>query len=52
MSAALRRAGKDHELVVFPKETHEIDHEENRIEMLRRIEAFLARHLGSTEGEE
>jgi len=52
MSAALEHAGKPHELVEFENESHQIDHEENRIGMLRRIEAFLAAHLGSTEGKE
>jgi dipeptidyl aminopeptidase/acylaminoacyl peptidase len=47
MSAALKRAGKPHELVEFDKESHQMDHEKNRTEMLRRIEAFLATHLGA-----
>ena len=43
----LKRAGKPHELVEYEKESHQIDHEQNRIDMLRRIEAFLATHLGA-----
>jgi len=46
MSAALERAGKAHELVEYEDESHQMDHGGNRTDMLKRIEAFLARHLG------
>lgn len=45
MRDALKRAGKAHEYIEFEDETHQIDHEANRVAMLRRIESFLAEHL-------
>jgi len=46
MSAALARAGKPHELVEYENESHQMDHGGNRTDMLKRIETFLAAHLG------
>jgi dipeptidyl aminopeptidase/acylaminoacyl peptidase len=46
MVAALRRRGVEVEYILEPDEGHGFDKEENRIELWRRIEAFLARHIG------
>jgi dipeptidyl aminopeptidase/acylaminoacyl peptidase len=46
MVAALRAAGKDVEYMLFPDEGHGIQHWKNRLRFHRRLEDFLAQHLG------
>ncbi|WP_411833069.1 prolyl oligopeptidase family serine peptidase [Pseudoxanthomonas mexicana] len=46
MKAALERAGNAPEWMVVPKEGHGFYKEENNIAFYRRLEAFLARHIG------
>jgi dipeptidyl aminopeptidase/acylaminoacyl peptidase len=45
LARALRRAGKEFELITEPMEGHGFRIEKNRIELYRKIEAFLAKHL-------
>jgi dipeptidyl aminopeptidase/acylaminoacyl peptidase len=44
MDQALRRAGIDHEFVLYPDEKHGFSKAEDSIDFLRRVEAFLAKH--------
>ena len=44
--AAMRAAGKSVEYLLFEDEGHSIRKPRNRLTMARRIESFLARHLG------
>jgi len=46
MRDALKAAGKPFEWMAVPGEGHGFYREKNRAELYRRIEAFLARHLG------
>jgi dipeptidyl aminopeptidase/acylaminoacyl peptidase len=46
MAAAMRRAGKSVEYVVYADEGHGLARAENRLHFYARAEAFLARHLG------
>lgn len=46
MVAALRRAGKDVEYLLFADEGHGVTHWANRLRFYRRLEDFLAQHLG------
>ncbi len=46
MRAALQKAGNAPEWMAVPKEGHGFYNEANRIEMLRKLEAFLGTHLG------
>jgi len=45
LARVLRRAGKEFELITEPMEGHGFRIEKNRIELYRKIEAFLAKHL-------
>lgn len=47
LERALRRARVDRELHELPFDTHNIDRFQNRLLMLREIEAFLAEHMPS-----
>ena len=44
--AALKKAGKTVEYILFDDEGHWIVRRRNRLELAERIEAFLAKHLG------
>jgi dipeptidyl aminopeptidase/acylaminoacyl peptidase len=44
--AALRKAGKPVEYIIYTDEGHGFQRPENRLHFLARAEAFLARHLG------
>ena len=44
---ALRQRGVDVEYIVKDNEGHGFHNEENRFDFYRRMEIFLARHLGS-----
>ena len=44
---ALRQKGVGVEYIVKNNEGHEFHNEENRFDFYRRMESFLARHLGS-----
>jgi dipeptidyl aminopeptidase/acylaminoacyl peptidase len=44
---ALRQRGVDVEYIVKENEGHGFRNEENRFDFYRRMESFLARHLGS-----
>ncbi len=46
ISAALEEAGVDYEYVVYENEGHGFARPENRLDAYRRVEAFLAEHLG------
>ena len=46
MVAALKKAGKTVEYILFDDEGHWIVRRRNRLELAERIEAFLAKHLG------
>jgi dienelactone hydrolase len=46
MDQALRGAGKSSELTVFPGLEHDLDDTSARVQMLRRIGAFLQAHIG------
>jgi len=48
MRAALRAAGQDPEWVVYPEEWHGWHRAANRYDFARRLEKFLATHLGAT----
>jgi dipeptidyl aminopeptidase/acylaminoacyl peptidase len=50
MVAALRERGVEVEYIVKPDEGHGFSKEENRIDLWRRIEAFLSRNLARTNG--
>jgi dipeptidyl aminopeptidase/acylaminoacyl peptidase len=43
---SLRANGVEHELLILPDEGHDLAHHENRMLLLQRTEALLARHLG------
>lgn len=45
MRAALDRHGKKYEWVVYDDEGHGFQHEKNRFDFYRRVEAFLKKHL-------
>jgi dienelactone hydrolase len=44
MDEALRRAGIEHEFILYPDEKHGFSKAEDSIDFLKRVEAFLARH--------
>jgi dipeptidyl aminopeptidase/acylaminoacyl peptidase len=44
MDEALRRAGIEHEFVLYPEEKHGFSKAEDSIDFLKRVEAFLAKH--------
>ena len=44
--AAMRKAGKEVEYILFPDEGHSIRHWKNRLVFYRKVEDFLAKHLG------
>lgn len=44
---ALRKAGREPQWVVYPGEAHGWRKPENQLDWARRVEAFLARHLGA-----
>ena len=46
MVEALRDAGKEVEYMVAANEGHGFANPENQIEFYRRMEAFLAKHIG------
>ncbi|MBN1826575.1 MAG: S9 family peptidase [Candidatus Eisenbacteria bacterium] len=46
MVNALREAGKDVEYVLIPGEGHALSDEKKTIELMEKIEDFLARHMG------
>ncbi len=46
MRDALRKSGKDFELVVYADEGHGFKYVKNELDYWRRVEAFLAKHLG------
>ena len=46
MVAALQGAGKEVEYILFPNEGHSLTHWKNVLVFTRRIEDFLAKHLG------
>ncbi len=46
MVAALRKAGKDVQYLLFPNDGHGIKHWKNRLQLFRSAEDFLAKHLG------
>jgi dipeptidyl aminopeptidase/acylaminoacyl peptidase len=46
ISAALEEAGVDYEYVVYENEGHGFARPENRLDAYRRVELFLAEHLG------
>jgi dipeptidyl aminopeptidase/acylaminoacyl peptidase len=49
--AALRRAGIDHEYMLFPDEGHGLAKPENRLKFYAAADKFLAKHLGGRSGE-
>jgi dipeptidyl aminopeptidase/acylaminoacyl peptidase len=49
MRAALQKAGNAPEWMAVPKEGHGFYNEANQIAMLRKLEAFLDQHLGTSE---
>lgn len=44
LAEALRKAGKPHELVIYPDEGHSFGKVENSVDFLKRVEAFLRKH--------
>ncbi len=44
---ALSRYGVEHELVVYPREGHNITERQHQIDLLRRTRAWFARWLGA-----
>lgn len=46
MRDALKAAGKEYEWVVYPEEGHGFTKPENKVDRFKKIEAFLAKHLG------
>ena len=44
--AALREAGKEVEYILFPNEGHSLTHWKNVLVFIRKVEDFLAKHLG------
>ena len=48
--SALRKAGKEVEYILFPDEGHGISNWKNRLTFFRRLEDFLAAHLGGRSG--
>ena len=46
MAAALQGAGKEVEYILFPNEGHSLTHWKNVLVFTRRVEDFLAKHLG------
>lgn len=48
MRDALKAAGKEYEWVVYDDEGHGYTNPVNRLDRYRKIEAFLAKHLGTT----
>ncbi len=48
--AALRERNRDVEYIVFPDEGHGINRTQNRMDYMRAVERFLARHLGGRDG--
>jgi len=47
---AMRKAGKDVKYILFPNEGHSIRNWQNRVIFYRKLEDFLARHLGGRSG--
>jgi dipeptidyl aminopeptidase/acylaminoacyl peptidase len=47
---ALFRYGVEHELVIYPREGHNITERQHQIDLLRRIRAWFARWLGMQSG--
>ena len=47
---AMRKAGKDLKYILFPNEGHSIRNWQNRVIFYRKLEDFLARHLGGRSG--
>ncbi len=45
MAKALKKAGKQHELIIEKEEGHGFFNETNRIELFQRIESFLEKHM-------
>ncbi|HAV63614.1 MAG TPA: hypothetical protein DCY13_14765 [Verrucomicrobiales bacterium] len=45
LASALKKADKQHELIVERKEGHGFRSEENRFKLYRRVEKFLAEHM-------
>ena len=48
MVAALKKKGHPHETLLKKKEGHGFFNEENRVEFLERVEAFLDKHIGAS----
>jgi dipeptidyl aminopeptidase/acylaminoacyl peptidase len=48
MEAALKHAGRPHQLVVLPDADHQFSSEKDRAMLLNQIEAFLREHLSAT----
>lgn len=46
MVAALQMAGKEVEYILFPNEGHSLTHLKNVLVFVRKMEDFLAEHLG------
>jgi dipeptidyl aminopeptidase/acylaminoacyl peptidase len=49
MDVALTRAGKAHQFLTLRDADHDLSAESDRVRMLRAVEAFLAKHIGSGE---
>lgn len=47
--SALERSGKKYEWVVYPKEAHGLNVDENRFDFYRRVETFLKLHLAPSD---
>jgi dipeptidyl aminopeptidase/acylaminoacyl peptidase len=47
---ALSRYGVEHELVIYPREGHNITERQHQIDLLRRVRAWFARWLGAQRG--
>ena len=47
---AMRKAGKEVKYILFPNEGHSIRNWQNRVIFYRKLEDFLARHLGGRSG--
>jgi dipeptidyl aminopeptidase/acylaminoacyl peptidase len=48
MDAALKRAGKPHQLTVVPDADHQFSAEKDRATLLHEVESFLGEHLPAT----
>jgi dipeptidyl aminopeptidase/acylaminoacyl peptidase len=47
MASALKRHQKDAELVIIKGATHELERQSDRVTLLKEVEAFLAKNLGT-----